>query len=71
MENRVDDVEKDKENITNIDNIILENTNNVPESNLNDLISNWISLIQAENVPHTSGFDFSNFMAGAAKARQW
>lgn len=42
-----------------------------PSEFRNDLISNWISLIQSENVPHTSGFDFSNFMAGAAKARQW
>merc|ERR1719498_89457 len=42
-----------------------------PSEFRDDLISNWINQIEFHNINYTQGFDFSEFMAGAALARQW
>lgn len=35
------------------------------------LVADWIATVEAEGIPFTQGFDFSDFMAGAAVARSW
>jgi dynein heavy chain, axonemal len=35
------------------------------------LIGDWIATVQVEKIPFTRGFDFAEFMAGAAQARAW
>lgn len=42
-----------------------------PSEYRDDLIQNWVSMVQNEKIPFTKGFNFSEFMAGAAQARQW
>lgn len=42
-----------------------------PSEYRDSLILNWISCVEMHNIPFTRGFDFADFMAGAAVARQW
>jgi dynein heavy chain, axonemal len=35
------------------------------------LIQSWIDVVDSNKIPYTRGFDFSNFMADAAQAREW
>jgi len=42
-----------------------------PSEYRDSLIANWISMVELHKIPFTQGFDFSEFMAGAAMARQW
>lgn len=42
-----------------------------PSEYRDGLISDWLSTVEAEKIPYTQGFDFSDFMAGAAQARAW
>lgn len=42
-----------------------------PSEYRDGLISDWLSTVESERIPHTQGFDFADFMAGAAQARAW
>lgn len=42
-----------------------------PSEYRDTLILNWISCVEMHNIPFTRGFDFADFMAGAAQAREW
>jgi len=42
-----------------------------PSEFRDSLILSWISTVEQKEIPFTKGFDFSEFMAGAAQARQW
>jgi hypothetical protein len=42
-----------------------------PSDYRDSLISSWIGTIEMNKIPFTQGFDFSEFMAGAAQARAW
>lgn len=42
-----------------------------PSEYRDSLIGNWVSTVEYHNIPASKGFDFSDFMAGAAQARQW
>jgi dynein heavy chain len=42
-----------------------------PSEYRDSLILNWISCVEMHNIPFTRGFDFADFMAGAAQAREW
>lgn len=42
-----------------------------PSEYRDSLIANWINVVEMNNIPFTQGFDFSDFMAGAAQARAW
>lgn len=42
-----------------------------PSEYRDSLMSNWVKTVADEAIPYTPGFDFSDFMAGAAVARAW
>lgn len=42
-----------------------------PSEYRDDLVSNWVSMVQNQHIPFTEGFEFDDFMAGPALARQW
>mmetsp|Transcript_21619 Transcript_21619/g.15865 ORF Transcript_21619/g.15865 Transcript_21619/m.15865 type:complete len:271 (+) Transcript_21619:3003-3815(+) len=42
-----------------------------PSEYRESLVSNWISKIEYEKISFTAGFEFSEFMAGQAVAREW
>ena len=42
-----------------------------PSEYRDSLMSNWISMVEVEKIPFTPGFDFSEFLAGQAIAREW
>lgn len=42
-----------------------------PSEYRDSLISSWISRVELHKIPFTRGFDFAEFMAGAAQARAW
>lgn len=42
-----------------------------PSEYRDSLMQNWISMIEVEKIPFTHGFDFSEFLAGQAVAREW
>jgi len=37
-----------------------------PSEFRDQLISSWVDIVDANNIPYTKGFDFANFMAGQA-----
>lgn len=42
-----------------------------PSEYRENLTNNWISTVEIEKIPFTPNFDFSEFMAGQAIAREW
>jgi len=42
-----------------------------PSEYRDSLVSNWKSTIEVERIPYTQKFEFSEFMAGQAVAREW
>lgn len=42
-----------------------------PSEFRDELVAGWLKTVEAEGIPYTHGFDFSDFMAGAAVARAW
>jgi len=42
-----------------------------PSEYRDSLIANWVNFVEMEKIPFTRGFDFAEFMAGAAQARSW
>lgn len=42
-----------------------------PSEYRDNLVQNWISIVELEKIPFTPNFDFAEFMAGAAVAREW
>lgn len=42
-----------------------------PSEYRDDLVANWVSMVERENIPFTQGFEFDDFMAGPALARAW
>jgi len=42
-----------------------------PSEYRNDLFNSWFKRIRELSVPHTKGFDFAEFLASKAIARQW
>lgn len=42
-----------------------------PSEYREDLVQNWKSTIEVENIPFTRKFEFSEFLAGQALAREW
>jgi dynein heavy chain len=42
-----------------------------PSEYRDGLIADWISTVEVQKIPFTQGFDFAEFMAGAAQARAW
>ena len=42
-----------------------------PSEYRDSLIGNWVSTVEYHNIPSSKGFDFSDFMAGAAQRRAW
>ena len=42
-----------------------------PSDYRDTLIQSWIDVVESNNIPFTKGFDFANFMAGPAQAREW
>ena len=42
-----------------------------PSEYRDSLITNWVGTVELNKIPFTQGFDFSEFMAGAAQARAW
>ena len=42
-----------------------------PSEYRENLVSNWILTVEIEKIPYTQNFDFSEFMAGQAVAREW
>lgn len=42
-----------------------------PSEYRENLVGNWISMIEYKKISFTSGFNFSEFMAGQAVAREW
>jgi dynein heavy chain, axonemal len=42
-----------------------------PSEYRDDLVSSWVSMVQSQHIPFTEGFEFDDFMAGPALARQW
>jgi len=42
-----------------------------PSEYRDSLIANWVNVVEMQNIPFTKGFNFAEFMAGAAQARAW
>jgi len=42
-----------------------------PSEFRDDLMNSWLTFVEVSKIPHTKKFDFADFMAGAAKAREW
>jgi len=42
-----------------------------PSEFRDDLVSNWVSMVENQKIPFTQGFEFDDFMAGPALARSW
>ncbi len=42
-----------------------------PSEYRDELMASWITVIDGEKIPYTKNFDFSEFMAGQAMAREW
>jgi hypothetical protein len=42
-----------------------------PSDFRDNLVAGWVSMVENQNIPFTPGFEFDEFMAGAALARSW
>lgn len=42
-----------------------------PSEYRDNLISSWITMVESYEIPHSSGFEFANFIADPAQQRQW
>jgi dynein heavy chain len=42
-----------------------------PSEYRDDLISNWINMVQSKEIPYSHGFNFADFVADPAQQRQW
>lgn len=42
-----------------------------PSEYRDSLIANWVNVVDMHKIPYTQGFNFAEFMAGAAQARAW
>lgn len=42
-----------------------------PSEYRDELITNWITMVQTNEIPYSNGYSFADFMADASKQREW